>query len=460
MNEKKLFFKDVIYSLLTLGVFFLGILYGTTNNPSLGNIGDTYLISYNLFFTIAIPFVIYLMFTISLILSIKDKSLLINKKFIISSVIIFITMIYLALLTIFKDNSHLINPQNKPYLVEAPYDRLKSFFDVTIMFINIFLLFNLVKAGKKIKYISFYIFTFGVVLFALIAIIYSLINEQEIYKAIFSDFSIVFDDTIRVVHRVKSFFYFNNVFSHYCSLALLTVMALSFVLKKKWIMLLSLFFFFFVVVGGSRTAFLAGLVLYFLYIIYFVLSLKKKNKIAFIVLLSILIIFVTYILLDIFLLKNIHLNNSRGESFTLYESFELFFDVLKTNRFPIVTNTLKLYHPLDFIIGQGYEIDMFSVRSYGNYNYHNSFMEVFMAGGIPLTLFYLYLFYKIIKLVIARFKEGNKDLLYLLIILVIYSAQYSLSESITIFFNYNVGAVLTYLFVAPFILCEKEKTIN
>jgi len=458
MNNKKYFIKDVIYCLLVLGIFFLGVIYGTVNNASMGAVVRTKLIYFELPLTIVIPVIIYILFGVVLYIAFKSKYIKVNKFFIISTFALIIMVFYLGLLSLFKDNQHLINLNNIEYHADEFIERLKAFFDVTIMFLNIFLLFNLVKGNTRVKHLSLYIYCGGIILFAFVAVVYSITNELELYKYVISNLDAFVDKDVTIMFSIKSFFNVGNAFSHFCNFAIMALLVLSFEFKGKWIMLFSIPFFFFVLAGGSRTGTLALLTLYFIYIVYLVFDLRKKHKIAFYISLSLLVLLVVYLTLETYVFKQITYTSNKGKVYTISDMFELLNNVLVTNRFRIFLNIFNYYTPLDYLLGQGYQIDMYSVRSFGDFNYHNSFMEIFMAGGIPLSIFYVSIFVYLVYLLIKAYKKGNKQIIIMFAILAIFNIQYSISESVTIFFNYDIGGTMSYLFVVPLLFSLENKS--
>lgn len=449
--KKKLFLNNFIYLFFIMGALFLSLLYGAINNASLANKVD-YFHPLEVWQSIVLPIIIFIFFIIGIALAIKNKIIVINKKFIVSTFILFLMIIYMVFLTLYKDNSHLINLKNEGYLEVLSSDRIKSIIDVTLVFLIIFSLFNLYPNFSKYKHLALYIFSVAFLLFTLYTIIYSLATEIEDYKYLLNNLNIYISKDWDINCKIKSIYAYSNSFSHFCLFAMLDIMVLSFVFKKKWIFLFTFIILPFVFAGSSRTAVLVALTMYILYWFYFVFTFLKDNKAVFFALLGFTLAIVIYFLLEVFLLKTISFTTSKGEILYIQDIFEMVYDILINNRMEIFVEVFKNYNVLDYIFGQGYGISMYSVRSYYlAYNYHNSFIEIYCAGGILLCLFYLLIVGYLYYLAIKTWIKGNKNSLIMLLIMSFMYIQYSLSESLPLFFDYCGGWVFSLMLTIPII---------
>lgn len=425
--------KNVLYSVSLIVVVLISVFYGQT---FVSNVGNFEVISpfgnkMSLASFIYIP-IVYFSLVIIISLIANKNFLLFNKRSFIFYVFLFVILgTYVGLLIFLKDYSYLLGNKNDVTSLTTN-EKIQAFFNFLMGLTNIYIVFFLLKYNKQTKYV-FAILFLAIALFALSAIIYSLITEIDSYKSFSLDF--LFNKWDGSNNKAAlSFFKIGNVYGHALVIGVFSIICLSLLLDKLYIGLFSLILAIFVPFSMSRAAFLAMLIFYYLYFFIIFYKLFKKNKIMLVVTTIVLLLIPLLLYLDgtAYYFIKINLNNK-----TYYPSdfIQYIFTGWKNDRFNFLGPILENMHIVDYIFGIGYGNGFIVTRSYTYvFYYHNTIIEYISTGGIFYLIFISSLlaicFYKAFKVI-----KINFTYFYFLICLSITMIFYGMYESFPIFQN-------------------------
>lgn len=425
--------KNVLYSVSLIVVVLISIFYGQTFVSNVGNFEVLSPFGNKMSFAsfIYIPIVYFSLVIIISLIANKNFPIFNKRSFMLYVFLFFIFGTYVGILIFLKDYSYLLGSKDDVTSLTTN-EKIQAFFNFLMALTNIYIVFFLLKYNKQTKYV-FAILFLAIGLFALSSIIYSLINEFDVYKSF--NFNFLFNKWDgSSLKQALSFFKIGNVYGHALVIGIFSIICLSLLLDKLYIGLFSLILAFFVPFSMSRAAILATLIFYYLYLFIVFYKLFKKNKVM-IVVITIIMLFIPVLLyLDgtsYYFLK-INLNNK-----TYYPSdfIKHLFTSWEDSRFNFLGPILKNMQIIDYIFGIGYGNGFIVTRSYNFvFYYHNTVIEYISTGGIFYLIFITVLvgicFYKDFKVI-----KINFTYFYFLICLSITMIIYGMFESFPLFQN-------------------------
>lgn len=450
LNFKSLL-KNLFLCLVILIPLVLSLAFGQMNNADDGSFGN----GLNLLETIVFFAVTLVSFLISEFILFRLKLIQLNKGYILTIFIGLIFVIYNILVIYLTDfNSLMFFKNDGTSLIKIDdLDKIKSIFDSILMvFLALNFLINLPNFKNKDLFIRFV--SFLIIIFTIIAIIYSLCNEFDKYKVCFENPNFFSKN----ISSVKSFFTYGNVFGHLLFICAIGITFLSLSYHNCFIFLFNFLFLPFVYVSGSRTCLIGFSLLFLCFFIFLIYKSYFKNKRLFISLISVSLILIILFLLELFVFKLIVIE----EENTSYTLLDLILKVFTSyeSRINIFGVMQEKFKTINYIFGVGYTLNDLVLRSYVNvgsylFNYHNGYLEIFTTGGVFLSLIYVFIFVIVIRRVIKEFKV-NRDLgLFFFIILIPYLV-YQMSEAFPPLFNYFGGGALGFYLFAPSSYFNKE----
>jgi O-antigen ligase len=453
---KNINFKNLIYATLLVVTLSLSLVFGQIVNANDGSFGN------GMSLYIGIPFysLIILLYTFLIFVGIRQKIIKTGKKLFIA-ISIGVLMILYMLLVVLCTNYSLLEESIRNEKTITSIDKTYSILDFSLVILFMFAVFFLFPKFKEkdliLRFVSFLVF-----IFCSIAIIYSLATEFSSYIEAIKTKSF-FEKSYGVM--IKSFFTYGNVFGHlmFIGSLFLTFLAISY--KNKWLLLFNFIPFVFVIFSGSRTGAIAEVGLTLIFAIYALLGLRKKHKITFYIILGISLFVVLFLILDIFafhLIKFKQNTNDGVKELTLYDLMLLFFKTMNS-RFSIVEAYFSLMSPSNIVFGIGYDINDYFFRNciaaQSTFNLHNGYAEMFSSGGVVLALLYVFLFGYLFFITYKTIKNKTFNWIYLLIIL-LPSAIYQLSEAFPAFFNYFGGGCMGVLLFVPVLTDYRKEETN
>jgi hypothetical protein len=451
---KSINFRNVIYTFLLYFVIIFTMVFGQITNANDGSFGNGMALST----AIIIYLIIIGLYALLSFIAFKQKICKFDTKLKISIFIGLFILLYMILIVSLTDYASL-EPFKSGAKEITQLDKVYSIMDFSLLILLIYCCFFLLPKYKE-KDLFLRIAAYLVFVFCLIAIVYSLVTEWDLYIEQIQKAS--FFDKNYSGAWIKSFFAYGNVFGHLMFIGSLFVTFLAITYKNKYIFLFNIISLIFIFFSGSRTGAIAELILFFLFIIYSIIGLYKKNKIAFYLISTVFIFLLIFLLLDMFCFHLIKIDQTKGEvttTYTLYDIYELFLDSM-TSRFKISSDYFNGLPLNNILLGLGYDINDYYLRAkIGIFNLHNGYTEIFSTGGIVLSVFYLFLFVYLFVLAFKTTKNKGNNYIYLLIIL-LPSMIYQLSEAFPAFFTYFGGGVMGILLFVPIITDSKENTTD
>lgn len=457
INEiKSINYKNLIYVLLLAIVLACSLFFGQIVNANDGSFGNGMSLS------IGIPFylLIIVLYGFLIFVAYRQKIIKCESKLFVAVSIGFLTILYM-LLVVLCTNYSLLEVSMRNDKTITTIDKTYSILDFTLVILMIFTIFFLIPKFKE-KDLFMKVAAFLCLSFGLVAIIYSLCTELSTYIEVIKTHSF-FSKNYGAM--VKSFFTYGNVFGHVMFLCSLFITFLSISYKNKLLFLFNLIPFAFVIFSGTRTGGIAIVGLTLIYLIYVLLGFRKTHKKAFYIVGGILIAIIVFLILDIFAFHLIKISQDTSDGvkeLTLYDIMILFFNTMGS-RFNIVEGYFSLMSPTNIIFGLGYDINDYFFRNcvsaYSTFNLHNGYAEVFSTGGIILSIFYIFLFGYLFFITYKTIKNRGTNYKFL-IIAILPSAIYQLSEAFPVFFNYFGGGVMAILLFVPIFTENKKEEIN
>ena len=440
--------KGFIYLLLAIVPIVVSVIYGQLMVSNIGHFSDYGEIVFNLGLTgiILIPSLVTIYYIGLVIFGSKSGLIRWNiQQF--SYILMFLAMLaYMAFITFTSDIRGSCNPGYVASHEVATLDeRLWGFLSFYLGILTLYNIFCLIKPVKGFKQ-AIVLFCLVVLIFDLVMIAYSLMTEWDKYVN-FEWFDDLYDKP-SLDKVIKSFFPIANVYGHYLYFGIISLITLSFVLRKYYLALFGLLLLPFIFYSNCRIALVGSFVLYGCYFIYLWIRSFKYSRILFYILTGVIVLACLIVAFDFYGYNFIKFEMENGSEVSLKK---LVFDLWETflgkrlgiiDMIPVTTNNI--------IFGFGYGNQFIIPRTYGYYYYfHNAVYEIFMAGGLPYFIFtailFLIVFVKLLK-VAKRYHKYNY--LGLFLVLLITQSIYGLFESHVTIFNDLTGAVLSV-----FILC-------
>ena len=453
--KRKVNFRNVAYILILFLAILLGMLFGEVNNA-----GGAFGSPFNTTSTVLFYLGILLTYAIAFYIAIRNKILRINNKFFIFLIFGIVILLYMSLVSLCTKFNNFPSGLNI-----TPLDRAKSIMDVSLSLLMAFSFFFLLPAFKE-KDLAIKIFAILFIGFTIVMIIYSLSTEIDKYIEFINHPSFFTKYEQGVAQNwCYSFFTYGNVYGHVLFLCCLVVTLLSVVYKRRFIFLFNFILAVFILFSGSRTALLGFTVLCIVYGIYFLLHLYKRNKIYFLILGMVFLFTLLLLIFEIFLFKTIKIHEDVLVGENEYQTVTYTLEVLLYKFFYYVEKRLDLYemciayyNTTDYIFGIGYNLNDLVCRITSEaFNFHNGYVEVFSAGGILLSLVYLFLIGYMVYKAIKIHKYFPKFTMFFFVSLLSYLV-YQLGEAFIPLFNVFGGGIMGYYLFG--VILSKERETN
>lgn len=434
--------KGYLYLVLAIVPIITSVFYGQLLESNIGNFKDygTFGSSLSLALIIIVPVILTLYYIALITFATKSGLIKWNIKHISFILLLFVLTAYMVIITFTSDIVPSCNPGYvASHEVATLTDRIWSILTFYLGILTIYNFFYLIRPVKGFKEVISTVCA-GVILFALISIIYSLATEWDKYV----NFE-WFDDLYQKPDLnlvIKSFYGIPNVYGHTLYFGVMCFVVLSFVFRKYWLILPSLAFLPFVFYSNCRIALVGTLFLYGGYFLYLWIRSFSYYRRLFYFLSGLVVAVVIIFLVDLFAYDFIKFEMENGSVVSLKKILFDLVDAFFSKRI----NIIKMI-PVsisDVLLGFGYGLQYVIPRTYGYYYYfHNSVYEIFMAGGLLYFLFivfiFLFVFVKLIKLAKSKHKYNY---LGLYLVLVLAQAVYGLFESHVALFNDYAGVAL------------------
>lgn len=459
MRVESSFKKGFVYLLFIIVAIVSSMLYGSIlesaigNYPQYGGLG----IGTPLWVIILVPVLITLIYVFVIIIGSKNRILHLSKWNVCFVFLLLIMLVYMGVIILTKDISHTYGG----FMVEESRlhptidERIWSFFSFYLSLLTIYAYFFLIKPIKGFnKIIS--IALCAIIVYALVAIVYSLIIEWDKYVKF--DFLDSLYSKPYGENCIRSFFPLFNAFGHAVYLAIISVITLAFINKKPAICLFSLILLPFIFYSTSRAAVLSTTCLFLALLAYFYTVSFKRHRILFYVFTGVLLVLVSLILIDFYAYNFLTFKLDDGRVISLKILIEEIVKSFLDKRFNLITDVLPSMTTNDFIFGLGYGISMIIPRTYDSYRYymHNSIFEIIISGGFIYLAFIVGIFlFVLFKTLYLGRKTHNYGLFALICIISFSQFFYGFFESCPILFNDNFGVLLgVYLILIPNLYSE------
>lgn len=449
--------KGFVYLLLAIVPIVVSVIYGQLMVSNIGHFSDYGEIVFNLGLTgiIVIPVVVTIYYIGLVIFGSKSGLIKWNiQQF--SYILMFLAMLaYMAFITFTSDIRGSCNPgyvETHPDMVTLD-ERIWAFFSFYLGILTIYNFFCLIRPVKGFKQ-AIAIFCILIILFDIVMIVYSLITEWDKYVN-FEWFDDLYDKDYGKV--IKSFFPILNVFGHYTYFGIVTLVTLSFVFRKYYLVIFSFLLLPFVLYSNSRIALVGTFVLYGAYFVYLRIRSFKYCRIIFYILTGLIILGIIIILVDFNVYNFIKFEMENGTEVSLKKVFLDLRDSFVNKRLNIIRDTPVTIS--NILFGFGYGLQFIIPRTYGFcYYFHNSVYEIFMAGGVPYFVFTSILFLIVfIKLIYVAKTKHKYNYLGLFLVLIFTQSIYGLFESHVASFNDSTGLILgVFILCIPNILADYE----
>ena len=455
-SERKLGF---LYLLLIGVAVVASLLYGNFQSANIGNFPQYMLTGayvWPLWLIILIPVLITLLYIWIIVIAKRNGLLKMNFNHFGFIFILAIIFIYMSVIIATKDITHAYGNYEVETSLLHPNveERVWAILSFYLVILTIYAYFKLLRPIKAFKPFINLVLTL-IVLFALSAIIYSLIYELDKYT-MFQGIEDIFDKQ----NAVKSFFTITNVFGHTCYFAVMALIAIGFLNHKYPLILLSLLIAPFIFYSGSRASMLSTLILYLGVILYIYFKSYKKSKVCFYILTILIVSVVLIVLIDLYLYDFIIIEFNDGRYFSFKELTEAVFDSLFNKRFNLIEETLPNMKLDDFLFGFGYGIVYMVPRTYDGFRYyfHNAYFEYLAQGGVIWVVFVLAL-YLLVLYKCFRVAKDKKKWRYIALMLIFSLAEifHGFFESTTLFTNDYLCAFITmFIITMPNLYAEYE----
>lgn len=370
-----------------------------------------------------------------------------NKKvsYFIPAFLCLIILVYMIFLIAFKDNSHLYSLSGYEIYptILGRYQSICSFY---LSILTIMAFTYLVIPAKNLKRM---LNVLGIILltYFVISMIYSFIKDSQSYSELFSNPRNLFSKNYS--NLAHSFYTNSNVFAHTLFIGVITVLFLSFVNDNPLIFIASLAFVPSFFASYCRAAIINYAFLVFIYLGYLIYYFyHKKMKKTFIIYSLIYALLLIFLIVDTFIFKLVKIPYN-DKTYTFYDLFNKSISLLNEQRFSITSKCLENADSIDFIFGLGYNLEFIVPRANGTYCYyfHDSYVELFMAGGIFYTLFIMF-FYGKSFITCLKLRHQDPNLLAFFILVSASYLLYGLFESPVMLFNNFWGGALGFYLVA------------
>ena len=380
----------------------------------------------------------------------RNHILKFNKKTTVALVIGVVVFFYLVLVSSLTDYSKIILVNDKPPI--SLYNRIVSIMDTSLMCLFVFTIFTCLPNLEERDLIMRF-FSFGLLIFAFSAIVYSLATEIEVYQTMITSNGFF----MKTENYAYSFFTYGNVYGHLLFFGFLCILYLGYSYKKWWIYLIGIAFGFLIIYSGCRGGFICYLFTCLLLFSYFIYWLWSKKPVLGYISLALVILVFTWFILEIFVIRAIRVPNKvydeQSDSYTiiymdLYYIFEkLCSDYLRCRNI-ITTTLLSFISTRNIIFGLGIDNLDYLVRiCRGDFNLHNGLYTIYFTGGIFFALVYIFVFI-IVLLKVFKILKFDERYFILYIVFLLPSILYQFSESYPAMFPVFGGGVMGMLLIA------------
>ena len=447
MKQKIKNYYDLIYFLVLFVAIGLSLVYGQILEANIGEY-PPYMVFGDplpLWAIILIPLGISLLYAFSIYIAYKNSLIDFSKKSIAFIATLTTMFFYMVILVALKDNSHLFGyftpPNNGPTINERIYSICTFYLSILM----IYAFYALIRRTRNSK-LFINLILIGVIIYALISVIYSLTTEMDKYKIVFSPEFNIFDKNYIGDNWIKSFYTIGNVYGHTCYVGILSFIFLGILNKQKYLCFFSLIFTPFVYASACRASILSTFILLFILTIYLIYPCFKKSKVIGFSYLSVLLIVFILIFLELYVFKNIQFTY-QGELYSLKDLLKVVLSRMDSERISIIEMCYQNATLRDVIFGFGYGLHLLVPRTQGGYIYymHNTFVEYFATGGIFYSAFISTFFISSLYKCIKMFKKKTTLFFYFVAILMSQTA-YGMFESIPVLVVNFFGAVFGVYF--------------
>ena len=364
----------------------------------------------------------------------------------------------IAIITIWlQGNQTFVNPDTNFEVTTQITNMMKvKFTIVNVLFFNMIYMLVFLVSRRTFRLQQIFWFVRLFVLFAIVAIVYSIFKDHEAVATIFSGKEVS-------IPQIASFFQSENAFAGVIFFGMLALMVLNHYKSRFYNYILLLGFYFYMILTTCTSTFLVGSACLILYIILDVCSLFKKHWVSATILSAFLFVFVAGVIIGVFFL----LKNEVSWVVSFFNFIER--EILKkdfstfTGRTAIWKNIwieLIIDNPIHLLFGRGYGTGTIYLRmlylSFGNGNYqtaistaHNGFMEIVLSGGIiSLFLYGILLLLAFVGIILLLVKKQFR-FAFLYLILIPSILLYSFFESTYFFDRSMVNMVMTIFGIMP-----------
>lgn len=262
--------------------------------------------------------------------------------------------------------------------------------------------------------------------------LYSIITEYNNILSIFSGVSAYSVD-------ISSFFENKNTFGVFLFCGIIANTYLNIFQRKKMYNYLNIIFLIFLLLIGSKTALISSLVFLVLYWM-FREGKKRAFYLRFIASLSILMT----------VYNNLFISNHLNTNSVYFESY-----LARDNLAKAVLNIVDNW---SFIFGYGEDVTNIIMKSQGiNPYFHNSFLSIFVTGGIVKVLIYILLFIWSLKKY-TTLKKYNRQVYLVANFSLISYFIYSFGEAFVLFDTTAISFLLSvYVIIIPILILNYYK---
>ena len=438
-------YKDILFFLLIFVAIGLSLVYGQILEANIGQY-ESFMVfgaPLPLWAIIIIPIFITLLYALSIYIAYKNNLLdFTNKSIAFISVLVIMTL-YMTVLVLTKDNSHLFGLNNSNIVTNSFDDRLFSVFNFYLSILMIYAFYALFVRTKNFK-LFIEIILIAIIGYALISVFYSLATEMDKYELIIKEGGIIDKDYQGV--WIKSFYGIGNVFGHTVYVGMLSFIFLAMLTRKYWLGIFSIVFVPFIVFSGSRAGILGAFLFYIPFMLYLIYpAFKRKKRLGWTYLGTIVGLVVLFVL-EMYVFKFISFEYNET-TYQLKDLFGILINRMIDHRFNIIIDVYENATIVDYIYGLGYGIQFIPPRTFGYIYYmHNTFVEYLATGGIFYCAFILGFFINSFSKCLSIVKT-RPCVLAVFISLIISQFGYGLFESIPVLSGNFFGAVFGLFFV-------------
>ncbi len=305
------------------------------------------------------------------------------------------------------------------------------------------------RNGGLLWFLYFYL------IFIVIAIIYSLVSEMDLYKQ-------MFDSSVSASLSIGSFFGNKNIYAMFILFGILCLAIINYH-RSNFINYIFMFILYIALVfTKSGTSLISATFFLFFYLVYRFIKYSMTNwKGGLAIFCAFIIIVVALLIGDAFLTRSGY-TFINSTLISVFEDLNIPNNSTFTGRTEIWSDILSALesNPLYLIFGLGYKVtpDINAFFEYPVQSAHSAYLQVFLEGGIIGLICYasmlIYTFYCCIRLM----KKGKVEYGYVFIIALLTLILHGVAESTVIFGTNSSGIILGFIFIlSPIISWHRLK---